>query len=228
VFVSVAVWGSAATANADVNCDGQARTNPAAPESYQEQYNPSVAKPLTKDLATDHSAVASGDPKQIGEAAGTLYSEISFNPKMFGTQTLFGCYSPAVLASLQQATDTLAPTYETSPALRRASAGRVQAMCPVSFPRRSREKGLHRRAQRLRLSVRRTTGPTTIIACRSPNISVYNARSRACFPSSDHIARSWLRKEYWDMTVSPAPLRCAVAGLYAWAVLLRSLRNRKR
>jgi hypothetical protein len=32
---------------------------------------------------------------------------------MFGTQTSFGCYSPAVLASLQQATDALASTFNT-------------------------------------------------------------------------------------------------------------------
>jgi hypothetical protein len=108
-----AVWGSAATAKADVKCDDHAGPNPAAPEFYQEQYKPSVATPLTKDLATYHSAVASGDPKQIGEAAGTLYSEISVNVNMFGTQKLFGCYSPAVLASLQQATDTLAATYDS-------------------------------------------------------------------------------------------------------------------
>jgi hypothetical protein len=111
--VFTAVWGSAATARADVKCDDHAGPNPAAPEFYQEQYNPAVAKPLTKDLATYHSAVGSGDPKEIGEAAGTLYSEISSNVNMFVTQKLFGCYSPAALASLQQAANTLAPTYDS-------------------------------------------------------------------------------------------------------------------
>lgn len=48
-------------------------------------------------LATYHNAVASGDPKQIGEAAGTLYSEISVDVDMFATQKLFGCYSPCSL-----------------------------------------------------------------------------------------------------------------------------------
>jgi len=70
-------------------------------------------QPLTKDLATYHSAVASGDPKQIGQAAGTLYSEISADLRMFGMQNLFGCYSPAVLMSLEQATDALAPIYDS-------------------------------------------------------------------------------------------------------------------
>jgi hypothetical protein len=111
--VVTAVWGSAATAKADAKCDDHAGPNPAAPEFYQEQYNPAVAKPLTKDLATYHSAVGSGDPKEIGEAASTLYSEISSNVNMFVTQKLFGCYSPATLASLQQATNTLAPTFDS-------------------------------------------------------------------------------------------------------------------
>src|ERR1700738_1554235 len=47
----------------------------------------------------DHS-VASGDPKQIGDAAGTLYSDVLGDPNMFVTQNLFGCYSPAVLAGV--------------------------------------------------------------------------------------------------------------------------------
>lgn len=111
--VAMAVWGSAVTAKADVMCDGPTGPNPAAPEFYQEQYNASVAKPLTRDLAAYRDAVPSSDPKQIGPAARTLYREISSNPMKFGTQTSFGCYSPAVLASLQQATDTLAPTFNT-------------------------------------------------------------------------------------------------------------------
>jgi hypothetical protein len=111
--VVTAVWVSAATARADVKCDGNAGANPAAREFYQEQYDPSVAKPLTKDLAAYHSAVASGDPKDVGDAAGTLYSKISSDVDMFVTQKLFGCYSPAVLASLQQATNTLASSYDS-------------------------------------------------------------------------------------------------------------------
>lgn len=110
--VVAAVWGSA-TAGADAKCDGKAGPNPAGPAFYQEQYNPSVVKPLATDLATYHDAVASGDPKQIGDAAGTLYSEISSNVNMFVTQRLFGCYHPAVLASLQQATSTLASSYDS-------------------------------------------------------------------------------------------------------------------
>lgn len=87
--------------------------NPAGPEFYKEQNNASVAEPLTKDLATFRDAVPSSDPRQIGPAAATLRSDISSYNTRFGTQTLFGCYNPAVLASLQQATDTLASTFNT-------------------------------------------------------------------------------------------------------------------
>jgi hypothetical protein len=113
LFVVTMDWGSAATAKSAVECDDHEGPNPAAPEFYQERYNASVAEPLTKDLATFRDAVPSRDPRQIGPAAETLRSDISLYNTMFGTQTLFGCYSPAVLASLQQATDTLAPTFNT-------------------------------------------------------------------------------------------------------------------
>lgn len=111
VSVVSAVCGSAATAKADVKCDENSGPNPAAPELYRAQYDSSVADVLTKDFATYRSAVASNDPSQINDAAGPLYSEISVDVNMFATQKLFGCYSPAVLASLQRATDALAPTY---------------------------------------------------------------------------------------------------------------------
>jgi hypothetical protein len=131
VSVATAVWGSAATARADVKCDGNAGPNSAAPEFYQRQYNASVAESLTKDLATYHSAVASGDAQQIGDAAGTLYSEISSNVDMFVTQRLFGCYDPTVLNSLKQATNTLASTFDS---INGASAG-LGGETPSDIPR---------------------------------------------------------------------------------------------
>lgn len=101
-----------ATARADVQCTGAQGPNPAEPEFYQEQYNPSVADQLTQDLQTYNAAVASGDPQQIGQAAGTLYSEISTYPMMFSTQTPFGCYNPLVLTNLQQPTNAFATTLD--------------------------------------------------------------------------------------------------------------------
>ena len=118
--VFTAVWESAATSTADIQCTGQEGPNPAAPESYQSQYKSSVAKPVTKDLAAYQAAVASGDPKQIWQTAGTLSSDISQTPMMFGTQTPFGCYDPAVLTSLQQATNTFASTLDS---IKGAAAG---------------------------------------------------------------------------------------------------------
>lgn len=112
VSLSIGTLVCAAPASADAKCDGSAGPNPAAPEFYQQQYNPSVAQPLTKEFAAYQSAVASGDLKQIGDAAGTLYSDVRGDPNMFVTQKLFGCYSPAVLAGVQQAADALAPTLD--------------------------------------------------------------------------------------------------------------------
>ena len=109
-MVFTAVWGSTATAKADVKCDDHAAPNPAAPDSYQVQYNTSVAEPLTKDLATFRDAVPSNDPNQIEPAARTLSDEISSNSMMFGTQTSFGCYNHAALERLQTPTDALTRT----------------------------------------------------------------------------------------------------------------------
>ena len=110
--VSAAVWGSAATAKADVKCDGNAGANPHDPKFYQEQYNPSVAEPLTKEFAAYQSAVTSGDLQQIGDAAGTLNSDVLGDAKKFVTQDSFGCYSPDVLAGVQKTADALAPTLD--------------------------------------------------------------------------------------------------------------------
>jgi len=106
-LVFTAVWGSTATAEADVTCDDHAAPNPAAPNFYREQYNTLVAEPLTKDLATFRDAAPSNDPNQIEPAAGTLSDEISRESVRFGAQTSFGCYSHAVLERLQTPTDAL-------------------------------------------------------------------------------------------------------------------------
>lgn len=107
------VWGLAGTAHADAKCDGSTGPNPAAPEFYQQQYNPSVAQPLTKEFAAYRSAVASGDLQQIRDAAGSLYSDVLGDPKMFERQVPFGCYSPAVLSGVQHAAEALAPTLDS-------------------------------------------------------------------------------------------------------------------
>jgi hypothetical protein len=112
VSLSMGTLLCAAPASADAKCDGSAGPNPAAPEFYRQQYNRAVAQPLTKEFAAYRSAVASGDLQQIGDAAGTLYSDVHGDPNKFETQNSFGCYSPAVLAGVQQAADALAPTLD--------------------------------------------------------------------------------------------------------------------
>jgi hypothetical protein len=113
VSLSIGTLICAAPASADAKCDGSTEPNPATPEFYQQQYNPSVAQPLRKEFAAYCSAVASGDLQQIGDAAGSLYSDVVGDPKMFVRQESFGCYSPAVLAAMQQAADDLAPTLDS-------------------------------------------------------------------------------------------------------------------
>lgn len=81
-------------------------------------------------MATYHSAVASGDPKQIGAAAGMLYSEITFDLQMFDTEHSFGCYSPVVLASLHRATDALAPTFDSINAASASLGGKTPSDVP--------------------------------------------------------------------------------------------------
>jgi hypothetical protein len=111
---AAATFGMAATpsAGAEVRCTGQQGPNPAKPEFYQKQYSAAVSGPLRSHLAAYQSAAASDDPQQTGRAANTLYSEIETELMMYGTQTWFGCYDPAVLASLQQSTDSFASTLD--------------------------------------------------------------------------------------------------------------------
>ncbi len=103
---------SVATGRADGQCTGQDEPNPSTPEFYQSLYNSKVAKPLTQGLKTFNAAVASGDAKPIGQAAGQLSNQISTAPMVFGTQSPFGCYDPGVLSGLQQATNTFASTLD--------------------------------------------------------------------------------------------------------------------
>jgi hypothetical protein len=103
----------AAPASADAKCDGSAGPNPAAPEFYRQQYNPTVAQPLTKEFAAYRNAVASGDLQQIGDAAGTLHGDVQGGANKFETQNFFGCYSPTVLAGVQQTADALASTLDS-------------------------------------------------------------------------------------------------------------------
>ncbi|MGH3633428.1 MAG: hypothetical protein ACRDTS_04870 [Mycobacterium sp.] len=85
---------------------------------------------MTQDLEAYDSAVASGDAQQMGDAAGTVYSDISFLPRMFSTQTPFGCYDPTILANLQQATDSFAPTLDSINAAAAGLGGKTPGDVP--------------------------------------------------------------------------------------------------
>jgi hypothetical protein len=76
----------------------------------------------------------------FGDAAGTLYSEISSNVDMFVTQRLFGCYDPTVLNSLKQATNTLASTFDSINGASAGLGGETPSDIPASFPRPSRRR----------------------------------------------------------------------------------------
>jgi hypothetical protein len=111
---AAALFGTAAapSAGAGVQCTSQQSPNPAKPDSYREHYSAAVTGPLKQRLETYQSAAASGDPKQTGLAANTLYAEIETDFMMFGAQDFFGCYDPAVLANLQQSTDAFGSTLD--------------------------------------------------------------------------------------------------------------------
>lgn len=112
VAVFTAMGASTATSRADVQCTGRDDPNPSAPEAYQGLYDSYFAKPLTQGLKAFDTAVANGDTQRIGQAAGQLSNQISTAPMMFGTQSPFGCYDPAMLAGLQQAASTFAATLD--------------------------------------------------------------------------------------------------------------------
>lgn len=128
--VFTAVGASAATSSADAQCTGQDGPNPAAPEAYKALYDNYFANDITEGLKAFHTATASGDTERIGMAAGQLYNQISTAPVMYGTQSPFGCYDPALLAGLQQAGNTLATALDR---IGGAAAG-VDGRAPTDVP----------------------------------------------------------------------------------------------
>lgn len=92
-------------------CGAVNAPNFAAPEFYRQQYDPSTAKLLQKDVAAYRSAVSSADNAQIGQSAGTLYSEVLSDAGM-AKSGVFGCYNPAVLQALDSAANDVAPVFD--------------------------------------------------------------------------------------------------------------------
>ena len=129
--VLTAIGTSAATGWADAQCTGQDDPNPAAPDAYQGLYDTYFAKPLAQGLKAFNTATSSGDTEQLGQAAGQLYNQISTAPMMYGTQSPFGCYDPATLATLQQTANTFAGSLEGIS----AAATSLEGKTPTDVPR---------------------------------------------------------------------------------------------
>lgn len=119
------------SAGADAQCSGQQAKNPEKADLYQRQYSAAVSGPLRNHLAAYQSAAASDDPQQIGRAANILYGEVETDLMMFGSQTWFGCYDPAVLAGLQQCADAFASTLDDISGAAANFSGKTAADVPA-------------------------------------------------------------------------------------------------
>lgn len=93
-------------------CQGRAGPNDATPDSYREQYADGLANPLEERLTTYGSAAVSGDPHRIGDAAAALDTDIRADARLVNVPRLYGCYDPAVLTRLQNATEAFATTLD--------------------------------------------------------------------------------------------------------------------
>lgn len=122
---------STATTTARATCDSRTEAqNDAAPEFYRKQFADGLADNLKQKLSVYDSAVESDDPQQIATAAGDLYSEIEGDVGMTRLPQLFGCYSPAVLNGLQNATDAFAPTLDAMSCAGANACGRTRDELP--------------------------------------------------------------------------------------------------
>ena len=99
--------------------------------SIKEQIFSRCIGPLRDHLAAYQSAAASDDPRQTGRAANILYGEIETDLMMFGTQTWFGCYDPAVLAGLQQSADAFTSTLDRISGAAANFSGKTAADVPA-------------------------------------------------------------------------------------------------
>ncbi|ORV55119.1 hypothetical protein AWC05_14770 [Mycobacterium florentinum] len=84
-------------------CSGRAPQNAASRDVYRQHYADGLATPLKERLKTYDSALESGDVHGVGQAAGTLGTEIRAYGRMVDIPRLYGCYDQQVLAHLQNA-----------------------------------------------------------------------------------------------------------------------------
>jgi hypothetical protein len=112
-------------------CTGGAPQNVASPDIYQQQYADGVATPLKEKLKTYDSAVASGDSHLIGQAAGTLGSDIRTDAKLADIPRVYGCYDQQILAHLQKAAVTFADTLDALSCASDGMCGKKQTDVPA-------------------------------------------------------------------------------------------------
>ncbi|OBJ38351.1 hypothetical protein A5621_13360 [Mycobacterium colombiense] len=97
--------------------------------------------PLKRDLASYHSAAASGNPDETGRAANALYSEIETDLMMVDDQHWFGCYDPAVSARLQQSADAFVPTLDDISSAAANFSGKVPEDVPALVAQARQQQG---------------------------------------------------------------------------------------
>jgi hypothetical protein len=111
-------------------CQGRTGPNEAAPDFYRQQYSTELVKQLRERLATFDSAVDSGDPSKIGDAASALGIEIRADARLVTLPRIFGCYDQKVLNALLNAADAFATTLDVLPCAGTNTCNRRQTEVP--------------------------------------------------------------------------------------------------
>jgi hypothetical protein len=111
-------------------CSGRPPQNAASPDFYRQQYADGVATPLKERLKTYDSAVESGDVHGVGQAAGTLGTEVRAYGRLVDIPRLYGCYDQQVLAHLQHAATEFANALDALSCATASMCNRKQAEVP--------------------------------------------------------------------------------------------------
>jgi len=112
-------------------CAGQAPQNAAPPDVYRRQYADDLANPLKDRLRAYDSATESGDSQRIGQAAGSLGTDIRADARLVDIPRLYGCYDQKVLTRLQSATESFATTLDALSCASDDMCNRKQTEVPV-------------------------------------------------------------------------------------------------
>jgi hypothetical protein len=105
--------GAVTTLPGNETCEGRSPQNAAPPDVYRQTYADNLATPLKERLRTYDSATESGDSQRIGQAAGSLGTDIRADARLVNIPRLYGCYDQKVLTRLQNATEEFATTLDS-------------------------------------------------------------------------------------------------------------------